>query len=434
MLKIKNSIIAVLLSAIVLVLCCACGNKNKDSGNTDNTSGASKPTYSIGSGSSVSSEVSSSETGTTSKNTTSANKGETYSEGNAVDLLDFDKPRDLFGETSITIIGDSISQGLNAVDLYDQSWASLFKNAVSKRFGANNMGYTSLCYNFIGSLYPTHEIHTVTVKSGTWNKLSGWEATTTPGNFAYVSPAYSGGSDLQISLNRKEGGVDRHINGFYIYYTAGATYGSFDVKVNGTNVATVDCNSKVSDTCARSQYIALPSDCGDNLQIDIIKKNTDYKIVSINGISYIDKPNTVTVNNYSLSGICLKDYDDKLLEQLCKANIVIFTLGTNDAGTETDIELFKHKLDVVVKSCNNNGSTLIVGDVIWPRYGNSYWADSYKNALKDCAAAANGYYVNFVTLYEANPSSILEDSDICHPTIGGHKLIAEKLCNFFNLN
>ena len=165
MLKMKNSIIAVLLSAIVLVLCCACGNKNKDSGNTDNTSGASKPTYSIGSGSSVSSEESSSETGTTSKNTTSTNKGETYSEGNAVDLLDFDKPRDLYGETSITIIGDSISQGLNAVDLYDQSWASLFKKAVSKKFGANNMGYTSLCYNFIGSLYPTHEIHTVTVKA-----------------------------------------------------------------------------------------------------------------------------------------------------------------------------------------------------------------------------------------------------------------------------
>ena len=136
------------------------------------------------------------------------------------------------------------------------------------------------------------------------------------------------------------------------------------------------------------------------------------------------RDSTVTVNNYSLSGICLKDYDDKLLEQLCKANIVIFTLGTNDAGTETDIDLFKHKLDVVVKSCNNNGSTLIVGDVIWPRYGNSYWADSYKNALKDCAVAANGYYVNFVTLYEANPSSILEDSDICHPTIGGHKLLS----------
>ena len=214
MLKIKNSIIAVLLSAITLVLCCACGNNDKNSGNTDNTSGASNPTYSIGSGSSVSSEDSSSETGTTSKNTTSANKGETYSEGNAVDLLDFDKPRDLFGETSITIIGDSISQGLNAVDLYDQSWASLFKNAISKRFGAYNIGYTSLCYTFIGSLYPTHEIHTVTVKSGTWNKFGGSEATTTPGNFAYVSPAYSGGSDLQISLNRKEGGVDRHINGF----------------------------------------------------------------------------------------------------------------------------------------------------------------------------------------------------------------------------
>ena len=148
-------------------------------------------------------------------------------------------------------------------------------------------------------------------------------------------------------------------------------------------------------------------------------------------ISYIDKPATVTVNNYSVSGIKLVDIDDVVLESLAKANYVIFTLGTNDAGTNADINEFQRKVNIVVNACKANGSTLIVGDVIWPRYGNDYWATQYKNVLRQAAIDANGYFIDFTTL---SLSKVLNTSkDICHPTIEGHKLIAEKLCSFFDL-
>ena len=361
-------------------------------------------------------------------------------------LLEFDNPRGLFGEISINIIGDSISQGLNSEKLYDNSWAALFKKAIGNRFDAYNIGYTSLNCEDISSGYTNREIHTVTSQSGTWNRFSHSTCKTTPGNCRYESPADSGtDSTLRISLDRNKDGIDRHINGFYIYYTAGTEYGSFEVKINGNVVATVNCVSEILNECARSKYIALPAGCGNELTIDIVKKETDKK-VSVNGISYIDKPNTVTVNNYSLSAIKLNDYDDALLEKLCQANIVIFTLGTNDVYGAIKPNLFVRKLEIVKKACKENGSILIVGDVIWPRDYDVNFGSRYKAALKACAEEANGYYIDFCTLYAENPSSFLSDNiaepkdengnypkDPSHPSIEGHRLMADKLCEFFGL-
>lgn len=368
------------------------------------------------------------------------------SENTQKDLLNFDRPRGLFGEISINIIGDSISQGLNSEKLYENSWAARFKKAVGDRFGAYNMGYTSLNCEDISSGHINREIHTVAVKSGTWNKFSHGDCKTTPGNFRYESPVNSElGSTLRISLDRNKDGIDRHINGFFIYYTAGADCGVFEVNINGNTAAEIDCFSESFNECARSRFIALPADCGNEVVIDIVKKET-HKKVSVNGISYIDKPNTVTVNNYSLSAIKLNDYDDCLLKKLCQANIVIFTLGTNDVYGKVKPNLFARKLDIVKKACKENGSILIVGDVIWPREYDAGFGSRYKSALKECAAESNGYYIDFCTLYEKNPSAFLSDNlsgqkdenglypkDDAHPSIEGHRLIAEMLCDFLGL-
>lgn len=356
------------------------------------------------------------------------NIGGTAEEENLTTVLNFDKGMDMFGEKAVNILGDSITQGLDAFELYDNSWASLFKGALNDRVGTNNMGFVSM--NYAGGSY--EEIHTIETVTDTWTKHSGWNAAGTPGHVNYVT--WSKNEEiLRFTLDRNVGGIDRHINGFYIYYTEGPDYDTFEVKVNGQSVATVDCVADVRKDTARSQYIEIPADCGNELTIDIVKAASDVEtMVMINGIAYMDDPvDSVTVNNYSLSGVRLVEYSDTLIEELSKANVVICTLGTNDAGTEADLDTFKHKLNVLAESCKKNGSTLIVGDVIWRRYGNDEWATAYKNALKSAAARANGYFIDFTPL-EVNCDGFLYD-DICHPSILGHRLMAEYFCEQLGL-
>ena len=197
------------------------------------------------------------------------------------------------------------------------------------------------------------------------------------------------------------------------------------VKVNGTEVKVVDCAAAKVNYYARTPYITIPAGCGDNIKIEIVKLDNKFP-VQISGISYINNPDAVTVNNFSLSGIRLIDYSDDLLKNLCKANVVVFALGTNDAGYPIAPERVKAKLQVVVDACKKNGSTLIVTDFIWSDY------PKYKSLLAQAAASVNGYYIDFS---KYDQKQILDTKlDSVHPTNAGHKYIAEKLCEFLRLN
>ncbi len=349
-------------------------------------------------------------------------------------LPEFLTGKDMYGDKSVNIIGDSISQGFNAPRLYDQSWASLFKNSLNKENGTYNLGFVSLHDFDDWGVEDCSEIHKVEVTKSGWVNKSVANSGKTPGCYSYTAGANTEGATLQISVDRMEGGANRHINGFYLYYVEAPDYGSFDVLVNGEKLTTINCNSATANYCARSPYIALPEDCGNDVIIEIVKLTNGVEPVTIAGIGYIDDPDAVTVNNYSLGGLQLLDMDDSLLRNLAKANVVIFTMGTNDAGLKNDIAKFKKKLDVVVEACKENGSILIVGDVIWARYGNEYWATDYKNALREMARNADGYVVDFTELPINSVLDLTTDkADICHPTVAGHKLMAEKLCRFFGL-
>lgn len=287
------------------------------------------------------------------------------------------------------------------------------------------MGFVSLCTPLESGGAVHSEIHQVNKKSGNW--AASWPTEGgTPGNYPLTSS--DNGAILKITLNRKQYGIDRHINGFYVYYVQNSNYGNFDVFVNSKMVETIDCDG-AKNKCARSEYIKVPSGVGNALKIEIVKN--DAKTVAISGMSYIDNPNEVIVNNYSLSGFSVGQMEDELLKQLGKSNIVIFTLGYNDLSYGTDIEIFKNKLDILVDSCNKNSSLLIVGSVFWARNGNKNWADRYKQQLRQAAQNAKGYFIDFSTL----PTDKVLDLNVDggHPSISGHKLLGEKLCEFFGL-
>lgn len=354
-----------------------------------------------------------------------------------VELLNYDRARDAYGETSISIIGDSISQGLNAGNLYDDSWASIFKTAFNRHFDSNNIGFVSFNDGYADKAGETDsqnykEIHKLTMGADNqWAITKFW--TGTPGLYLYTAENVAEDSVLNITLNRKEGGVDRHINGFYIYHTEGQNYGSFKVLVNDIEAATVNCAADTKNNCARSEFIAIPDGVGDEITIKIVKPSSVTGTVQIAGISYREDTTTPVVNNYSLSGCRLVDFSDDMLSQIATANVVILTLGTNDLGTDADFAVFQKKLDVVVNTCKANGSKLVVGDVIW-NLSNRPKGAAFKLALKNAAIAMgeDGYYIDFNEIPADKLLDVSKDS--YHPTKQGHRLMALKLIDFFGLN
>lgn len=340
-------------------------------------------------------------------------------------VFDFSEGKDMYGDKTVNIIGDSISQGLNSDLFYDYSWAALFKEVMAKKYGTHNMGYVSLVAR-TNEAVPGREIHTITY-DGAWDRY--YVSSNTPGGCSYAS--HEEGATMHIEVNRKEGGKDRHINGFYVYYPEGPYRSTFKVLVNGQEMTVIDAQKPEENGCARSAYIALPENCPDEVKIDLVVGACNNQSVIISGISYIDDPNDIIVNNYSLSGIRLADISDSTLVEMCKANVVILTLGTNDCGTGIDIGTFNAKLERVKYACQENGSLLIVGNMIWDREAEPDYGEAFKKSLRNAADAVGGYYLdmNFAKVRSPEFLEVSRPWDV-HPTIVGHDLIAQVLCEY----
>ncbi len=345
-----------------------------------------------------------------------------YLFGKDFPTLNFDEAKSPYGEKSIHIIGDSISHGMQAGAMYNYNYPTLLKNSLNKMLGTNNWGFVS---PFSTDMYGSTELHTFSAEKGGWVREA--HVVNTPGFTSYTSGDIAGSTAL-ITVDRKKDGYDRHINGFYVYYTSGPSKGGFDITVNGTKVYSVAAGGSI-DTWARTDYIAIPEGLKNELEIRIVK--TDSGSVTINGICYAEADNEgVFVHNYSLSGMTLTEVDYSLLSKMCNANYVILALGYNDGGSG-DIEVYQQKAQYIAETCLQTGATLICLDFMWPKPNSTTWATDFKNALFDAAHIANGYYIDFTGFYKVDPEYLLADS--AHPTANGYKLVARKLCYFFGI-
>ena len=335
--------------------------------------------------------------------------------------LDLSEPNGYYGDISINIIGDSISEGAQAKAIYNNGYPALFKNSLNKTIDSNNWGYV-IPFNNNG--YGDYEIHKFYAETGSWTRET--HSPNTPGFVCYKSGS-SAGSAAIIELDRRADGYDRHINGFYLYYSSGPTNGGFDVYVNDTKVYSVEGNGAVN-LMARTGYIAIPDGVKNNIKIKVVK--TDSSMVSINGICYAEKDGGVFVNTYACSGMTACEVNNSLLKDMCKANYVIFALGYNDVG-KGDVNTYTQKLKVVVDACKESGATLIFLDFLWPQKTAPSWGQNIRNVIFDAAKEAEGYYINFTDFYKIDPDYVLADT--AHPTPKGYRLVARKLCYFFGI-
>ncbi len=341
---------------------------------------------------------------------------------NEFPTLEFSEGKSPYGEKAIHIIGDSISEGVQAKVIHNNGYPALLKNSLNKWYGTNNWGYViPFKTNDIGD----RDLHAFSAESGGWMRET--HSPNTPGFVRYTSSDKAGSTAL-IETDRRKDSYDRHINGFYIYYSSGSTMGGFDITVNGQKVHSVAAGGTLSNM-TRTEYIAIPSDVKNKLEIRIVK--TDDKAVSINGIAYAEQDEGLFINTYACSGMTLCEVDNELLREYCKANYVFLALGYNDVG-KGDPETYAKKLEVITKACEETGATLVCFDFMCPPpNASSTWGESIKNAMFNAAQTAKGYYIDFTYFAKVDREYTLADA--AHPTPKGYKLIARKICYFLGI-
>lgn len=342
-------------------------------------------------------------------------------------LLDFSVGKDMYGQKTINIIGDSISQGIGAGDMTNKSYPYYIRKAIKEKYGACNIGFTSLNFKDVQEYSSNYELHTLEFPDKAWSRLYSASAGIYPGCLAYKMGATTETSEMRIKFQRSADKINGSINGFYLYYAKGGRNGKFDLLINGVKYMTVDCSGE-ENGCARTDYIPLPQSCPDDVTVSIVKA-AGFESVIITGISYIYDPEAITVNNYALSGLKLDDVDPALVEKLCKANLVIFALGFNDSGNNIPKSDFVAKLEKGINVCKAEDTPFVLINFIWYDEG---VRGEYRKMLAQCALKYEIDYIDMCFVRSDEGGKFL--SDYAHPSAYGYSIVGKKINEYLGLS
>ncbi len=349
---------------------------------------------------------------------------------------------DVFGEHSITIIGDSMPHGAATVDINENSWPSLLKKAINAKTGDNNYGFTS-------------------VEGTLWSQPMSYDMHSFPETeegFKIRGDAGKGWTEYRTAELLGTKGLGSSVNGatltftpkerfrfFCVYYEGGADYGTFDVLDSAGNVL-LSADAAQSDGYTRTEMIDMTALPEDN---KIVLKATSDKEIIFTGIGYYNTPDGVVVSNYANGGLQLAGtgvaadgnttgLDKKFLEMATKSGTLIFSLGYNDAYFASDMDVFAEKIDFLIEKANENGTKVIVNDTVWDKSGGDKLiqiryprVNKVKEQLKRLAEETGGVYVEQQAIHG---DAILETcADGVHPNIEGHAMLAQALLDAMGL-
>ena len=317
------------------------------------------------------------------------------------------KRKDAYGQYTVNILGDSISHGANAPDIANQSYIGLFKQSVAKAWkGADNYGFVSLLAKFDNTCGTYTELHEV-------RQIGYWDTDQSGSKLGAYSLVGSE-KNVRIEITPK-----RAYKYTAVFYSMSSEGGDFEVYIADRLVKTVSSKGKTDNT-ARTELIANPAGGTEKIRI-VVKGNGK---VSINGIGYYNNTDGVVVNNYSRGGLQLTQVSDEIISHLCTSSVVVIAMGHNDMFYEEQAE-FTRKADIIISCIKANSSKVIVNDFTWGMGEVS--SDHVRKELKRIADECGGIYNDF---HFTMRNSIQDGS---HPTVGGHILLARKLCENFSI-
>lgn len=332
------------------------------------------------------------------------------------------------GTRSTVILGDSISHGAFAGNLYTNGWTRLLARALNNEYGTQSYGFIPTGTLGSGSTV-SRDLHSVAFV-GTWNGVSDADAANYPNGFAFRGNTTS----HRVSVT-----IPSFMSRAVIHYATQPGGASASVSVNGTVVTTINSAGTVNGFSS----VEVPlTDNGSGESLVSIQLTTSGNFDWL-GNSYFAGVVEAVTQNFSQSGRRLYYVSQSTINTLCQnANTLIMALGVNDSGEtlQSYQDGFKQRIDWIISAANANGVRVIVPDFCCTQPDTNY----VRQELRRLASSTNGVYVDIPSLLKKDDGT-LADSDYLnnvvklfvdgtHPNIDGNAFIFEVIARSMGLS
>lgn len=328
----------------------------------------------------------------------------------------------------IMIIGDSITEGSNAVDWKVDNYASIIRKAVQRKYGHRSFGFANFDFVvFDNSPSTTRYAHNC-VRSG----------------FLNVNPfqdGYFGGTMVESTTPGDY--IDITFTGKctrIVYVQQASTGGILNVTLDGVSVGSIDTKNDgdLDFSTINSQYGSVSVEIGaasyGTHTIRITNAGGNVKVCGAIYQEYVNDNSAPIVFNLGRSSISLCDIPDGLLEQYTKTGSAILALGVNDQLTGKDVTEYRRKLDVFLSAMSSVLGSVVLCDFMFSLQK----SDPYKTAMRDKAAEYGFPYLDFGRMWlpskDENKFLGYLDTDGVHPTSSGHEFIAAEIMRVIGLS
>ena len=342
-----------------------------------------------------------------------------------------------WGMVSINVLGDSISHGAFAQNLYRHSYVNILKRMLNIEGKSLNYGFVSIQPGLGDTATEnwSKEIHDV-AKTTEWSEVVYEAAASLINGYGYKSTVVGAKIIVTVPTFQK---VAR------IWYKKVSGGGSFEVKVNnGPVVQTVNCHATTGNLGGyhMSADIALVDNGFGKCAIDITQSIAGEVVIM--GVSYFVDTTKPTVNNFSQSGRRLAHCSELLIKvaaQNCKT--MIFALGHNDrTDAESDsayFALFQARINWLIQYCTQYAVKMYILETCWDSPKETY----VRAELRRLAEAVPGaVLIPMPDLFASDGKQVsradLQNkykflADASHPTVYGNQILAETLAQAMQL-
>lgn len=328
------------------------------------------------------------------------------------------------------VLGDSISHGAFAGNIYRHSWVNLFRRMIYNEVGTLSYGFTPTLALFDPLGVAQKEIHDIDIL-GTWD-VRGSE---TGSHVAQGVSFVSNGTGNSIKST-----VPTFQDSCTVYYVSRPGGGTFDIKVNGVKVTSVDTTSASIDPIV-GMSVPLKDNRSGICTIEVVTTST--ATVEVCGFSYGGAYSDAVLHNFSTSGRRLRWLDENTISRMMQGtSLFIMALGINDLSqNESDPSYFSEfvtRISWLIQYANQYKVPMVVPDFVW-----SYPStNKTRQQLKRLADETQGIYIPFPDYFRkgsqsADASYLINElklfTDEAHPNVDGHKYIAETIAKKLGL-
>lgn len=335
------------------------------------------------------------------------------------------------GAPTMYVLGDSISHGAFAGNIYRNGWVNLFRRMLYNEIGTVSYGFTPVTSLYDPAGVRSFEVHEIDF-TGTWASRDASAGSYVPQGLSWVSSTL--GSTIKSTIPTFQ-------DSCVVFYVSRPGGGTFDIKVNGAVVASVNTQSATVNGLV-GKSILLTDNRSGQCVIEVV--TTSALPVEVVGFSYTGSYSDSVLHNFSISGRRLRWVDESVITSMLNGtSLFVMALGINDASqNETDAPYyaaFVQRIDWLIQYANQYGVPMVVPDFCWSLPP----TNKTRMQLKRLADETQGLYIPFADFfrkggviadanYRINTLKLFQDES--HPNPYGHKYIAETIAKRLGLS